>query len=139
MADLDSLIRYRRHAVEEKQKVLATLFRQVELYEEKKKELYARLKKEREALNDIEKLETRDFYGLFEGVIRGHIEKIDAELRKLDAQIKIAQEEVREAFADMKRVEIVDERRKKEEAQEIVHKENQELDEIGLDVFRRQE
>ena len=139
MADLEALIRLRRHHVEEKQKILADLFREVEVFETQKKDLYARLKKEREAMNDLEGLETRDFYGLFEGTIRKNIERVDAEIRNLDTRITLAQEEVRAAFADMKRVEIVHKRRQAEEAEALKHKENNDLDEIGLEGFRRSE
>jgi len=33
MADLEALIRLRRHNVEEKQKILADIYREVEIYE----------------------------------------------------------------------------------------------------------
>ena len=139
MADLESLIRLRRHTVEEKQKVLAEIFREVEILDRRKKELYQRLDKERKAMESDLTLETREYYGRFEGVIRSDIERISEEIAKLEVRVRVAQEEVRTAFADMKRVEIVHERRKKEEAQEISNKENMELDEIGIEGFRRKE
>lgn len=139
MADLESLIRLRRHTVEEKQKVLAEIFRQVEVLESRKEELLARLERERKAMEEDSMLETRAYYGRFEGVIRKDVERIDAELAKLEVRVQIAQEEVRSAFADMKRVEIVHERRKKEEAQEIKNKESAEMDAIGIEGYRRKE
>ena len=139
MADLEGLIRLRRHAVEEKQKILAEIFREVEELERQKKDLLERLKKEREALDEIEAIETRAYYGRFEGVIRENIEKINNDLAQLETRLNLAQEEVRSAFADMKRVEIVHRRRKEEEAQEIKRREENEMDEIGIDGFRRKE
>ena len=139
MADLEALIRLRRHTVEEKQKVLAEIFRKVEALENRKNELLERLDKERKALEENLTIETRAYYGRFEGVIRSDVERIDAELAKLETRVQIAQEEVRTAFADMKRVEIVHERRQEEERQEIQNKENLEMDEIGLEGFRRSE
>ncbi|MEM8833664.1 MAG: flagellar export protein FliJ [Pseudomonadota bacterium] len=139
MADLEGLIRLRRHAVEEKQKILAEIFREVEELERQKKDLLERLKKEREALDQIEAIETRAYYGRFEGVIRENIEKINNDLAQLETRLNLAQEEVRSAFADMKRVEIVHRRRQEEEAQEIKRREENELDEIGIDGFRRKE
>lgn len=139
MADLDSLIRLRRHRVEEKQKILAEIFRHVEAIEYRKKELLSRLEKERKALDENLNIETRAYYGRFEGVIRGNIERMNAELKKLEVRVQIAQDEVREAFADMKRIEIVNDRRKEEEAREINKKESTELDEIGIEGFRRQD
>lgn len=139
MANLESLIRLRRHKVEEKQKVLAEIFRHVEVIETRKKELLSRLEKERKALDENLNLETREYYGRFEGVIRGDVERMDIELEKLETRVQIAQEEVRVAFADKKRVEIVHKRRQEEEAQEIKDKETLELNEIGIDGFRRKE
>lgn len=137
MADLESLIRLRRHAVEEKQKVLGEIYAQVEVIENRKKELLERLDKERKALDENLSLETREYYGRFEGVIRNNIEKLDNELTMLEARLEIVQEEVRSAFADMKRVEIVHERRQDEEKQEIAFDESKELDAIGIESFRR--
>lgn len=139
MADLEALIRLRRHNVEEKQKVLADIFRKVEVLERRKNELLERLDKERKAMEENLSLETRAYYGRFEGVIRSDIERIDAELARLETRVQIAQEEVRSAFADMKRVEIVHERRQAEEAEELKDKESRELDEIGIEGFRRKE
>jgi len=139
MADLEGLIRLRRHTVEEKQKILADIFREVEELEKQKKDLNQRLRKEREALDQIDSLETRAYYGRFEGVIRENIQKINDELAQLEVRLNLAQEEVRSAFADMKRVEIVHRRRQEEMAADLKRRENAELDEIGIDGFRRKE
>lgn len=139
MADLEALIRLRRHAVEQKQKILAEIFRHAEVIEQRKKELLDRLAKERKALDENHSIETAAYYGRFEGVIRSDIGRMDTELQKLETRIQIAQEEVRAAFADMKRVEIVHKRRKEEEAEELKKKESADLDEIGIEGFRRKE
>lgn len=139
MADLESLIRLRRHTVEEKQKILADIYREVEICEHQKMELNERLERERAALDENLDLETREFYGRFEGVIREKIDNIDAELKSLETRLELAQEEVRSAFADMKRVEIVNDRRTEEERLALIAKETAELDEIGLEGFRRKE
>ncbi len=137
MADLEALIRLRRHMVEEKQKVLAGIFEQVESLEAQKNEFLERLNKERKALDENLTLETSAYYGRFEAVIRRNVELLNTELSTLETRLEIAQEEVRGAFADMKRVEIVHERRQEEERQEIDKKESQNLDAIGIDGFMR--
>ncbi len=139
MADLEALIRLRRHSVEEKQKILAEIFRQVEVIERRQQELLDRLSKERKALDENFNIETRAYYGRFEGVIRNDVARLDVELRKLEIRVQLAQEEVRNAFAEMKRVEIVHKRRQAEEAKVIKDKESLEMDEIGIEGFRRQE
>lgn len=137
MADLEALIRLKRHTVEERQKVLAEIYRNMEVIEHRKQELLERLAKERAALDNNNMVETRAYYGRFEGVIRGNVDTLDGELRKLETRLDIAQEEVRAAFADMKRIEIVFERRQEEEKQALKDKESQEMDEIGIEGFRR--
>jgi len=139
MADLEALIRLRRHNVEEKQKILADIYREVEIYEGQKHELQERLERERAALDEDLALETREFYGRFKGVILEKIEKINVELKALETRLNLAQEEVRAAFADMKRVEIVNDRRSEEERQALIAKEAAELDDIGIEGFRRKE
>ncbi len=139
MADLEALIRLRRHTVEEKQKVLADIFRQMEAIENRKAELLERLSAERKALDEDSNLETREYYGRFEGVIRGNVEQLEVQAAQLEGRLQAAQEDVRAAFANMKRVEIVHERREEEEAKEVKDKESQSLDEIAIEGFRRKE
>jgi len=139
MADLEALIRLRRHTVEEKQKVLADIYRQVEKIEEEKLSLLDRLQKEREAMEADLTLETREYYGRFKSVVENTIEKLNISLRELEQRLNIAQENVRQAFADQKRVEIVHKRRQDEERAEINAKESDKLDAIGIDGFRRKE
>jgi len=139
MADLESLIRLRKHSVEEKQKTLGAIYAEVEAIENRKQELIERLEKERQALDENLALETREYYGRFEGVIRGNIEKLNAELAELEIRLEAAQEEVRLAFAEQKRVEIVHERRQEEEREELKKKESRELDAIGIEGFRRKD
>ena len=139
MADLESLIRLRKHSVDEKQKRLGEIYAKVEAIEARKKELTERLNKEREALNDDLALETREYFGNFQGVMHGYIEQLDDDLAQLETRLLAAQEDVRVAFADQKRVEIVNDRRKEEQAQELKTKESRELDEIGIEGFRRKD
>ncbi len=137
MADLSSLVRLKRHGVEEKQKILAEIYRQIELREERKKELLESLEKERAALDDLQDFVSSTDFGRFSSVIRKGVERMDGEIRTLETRLEIAQEEVRAAFTDLKRVEIVSRRRAEEELKEIQNKESQELDEIGIEGFRR--
>ncbi|MEM9469546.1 MAG: hypothetical protein AAF988_05230 [Pseudomonadota bacterium] len=139
MADLEGLIRYRRNIVEEKQKILADLYRSAEKLEVRKKTLEDKLKHEREAIDNNPELETLTYFGKFEQVALRDIDRLTEELKKWELRINIAQDDVRNAFADVKRVEIVQERRQEEAKQAQRAKETLELDEIGLDGFRRAE
>lgn len=139
MADLKALIRLRRHTVEEKQKVLADIYRQVEKLESEKEKLQGKLALERKAMEENLNLETRDYYGRFKSVVDSGIDKLNIQIKEFEARLNLAQEEVRAAFADMKRVEIVHKRRLAEAQAEIDAKENNELDAIGIEGFRRKE
>ncbi len=139
MANLKSLIKLRRHNVDEKQKLLAGLYREVEEIERGKNMLIERLRTEREVLDKAGTLEMYAYFGRFSQNIQRMLERLNAEKKKLETRIVIAQDDVREAFANMKRVEIVQREREKEERKEQDDKETREMDEIGLDGFRRKE
>ena len=66
MADLSSLIRLRKHTVEEKQKALAELYRQAEALEARKKFYHDEIKKEREVINQNPIVEMLAYFGLFQ-------------------------------------------------------------------------
>jgi flagellar export protein FliJ len=139
MANLKSLIKLRRHNVDEKQKVLAQLYREVEEIERGKTMLIERLRVERDALDKSGMLEMYAYFGRFSQNIQRMIERLNAEKTKLEARIVVAQDDVREAFAGMKRIEIVQREREKADKKKQDDKEARELDEIGLDGFRRQD
>ena len=139
MADLKGLIKLRRNTVEEKQKVLGEIYRQMEAIENQKKDLQDKLKRERAALDENMDIEARSYFGRFQDVVNAKIENLTAQANTLEGKLQIAQEDVRAAFAEQKRVEIVHDRRLEEERQAINNKESQELDAIGIEGFRRNE
>lgn len=137
MADLKSLIRLRRHSVDEKQKALAELYRQVEALEERRQHLLDQLKEERMALGVDAPVEMLAYFGRFSDAIQADALRINQQLRKLEVRVRIAQEDMREAFANLKRVEIVQQNRDSEQAASQKSKETTELDAIGIEGFRR--
>ena len=139
MANLKSLIKLRRHTVDEKQKLLADLYRQVEMIEENKQILIDRLRTEREVLDKNGTLEMYAYFGRFSQNIHRSLERMNIEKQKLEVRIQIAQDDVREAFANMKRIEIVQSEREKADKKEADDKETREFDDIGVEVFRRRE
>jgi flagellar FliJ protein len=139
MANLESLIRLRKHNVDEKQKILAALYSQANLLENRKEELKSSLEQERRALEENVSPEMLSYFGNFAQAIRDDIDRIDHDLKNLETRIDAAREKVREAFADMKRAEIVDRQRKEEQKKETDTKESNELNEIGIEGFRRKE
>jgi hypothetical protein len=65
MANLKSLIKLRRHNVDEKQKFLAQLYREVEMIEGSKQTLIERLRHEREVLDKSGTLDMYAYLGRF--------------------------------------------------------------------------
>lgn len=139
MANLKSLIKLRRHNVDEKQKFLAQLYREIEAIERSKNTLIERLRAERDVLDKAGSLEMYAYFGRFSQNIQRMLERLNEEKKKLETRIVIAQDDVREAFANMKRIEIVQREREREEKKERDDKETRELDDIGIDGFRRKE
>ncbi len=139
MANLLSLIKLRKHTVDEKQKVLADLYRQIESIEQSKNTLIERLRNERATIDKFGMLEMYAYFGRFSQNVQRMIERLNAEKEKLEMRIRIAQDDVREAFAGMKRIEIVQKERERAEKKEQADKESREMDDIGIDGFRRQE
>lgn len=139
MANLKSLVKLRKHSVDEKQKVLAELYRQIEIIENQKTMLIERLRTERLALDKESSLEMFAYFGRFSQNIQRNIEKLNQDKAKLEGRISIAQDDVRTAFADMKRIEIVQRERDKADKKKADDKASREMDDIGIDGFRRQQ
>jgi len=140
MAKLKPLIKLRKFEVDEKQRILASMLREAEEIEGQKRDLYARLKTERDAFNAMDdnmSMESRNMYGLFEGTLRADIARVDEELQKLTTRINLAQDEVRKAFEALKQVEIVHDRQIEEEKHRLAKKESDLMDEIGIEAFHR--
>jgi flagellar protein FliJ len=137
MAKLDSLIRVRRYSVEEKQKALAELYRQVERFEIRRKQFEEEMAKERDALAREASPEMLAYFGRYSQIVKRDLGRIDGELKKLDVRVSMMQEDIRAAFADLKRIEIVHNRRVEAERKAQDAKESAELDAIGIEGYRR--
>lgn len=139
MADLNPLIRLRKYRVEEKQKALAELFRQTELLEGRKRMLLAEVEREQELSETSLDINSMVAFAAYAARVHAGIEKLNIQISKLEPRILRAQEDMREAFSEQKKAEIIQEQRDKAEVDEIAKKENTNLDEVGMEVFRRKE
>ncbi len=138
MAELDSLIRIRKHDIDQKQKNLAQLYRKAEELKNKRDKLETQLAIEAEKTKDMDK-EIIGFFEPYAASVRAQIEEIDKTREDLEKRINIAQEDIRDAFAELKKIEIIQERRADEELADIKKKETDNLDEIAIDNFRRRD
>lgn len=137
MADLSSLIRLRKHTVDQKQKFLAGLYRQAEELENKKKSYEDKLAKEREVLEQQEMLEALAWYGRFAEGVKSQISLINKDIANMEQRIEIARADLRNAFGELKKVEITNRRRQEAEKKEEQRKEDIYLDDVGIDGHRR--
>lgn len=137
MADLEGLIRVRTHVVEQKQKFLAELYRQAEELDDQKKTMLEQLAEEQKKTEEMG-IEMLTYFGPYSEAVKDRVVEIDEAREKLETRIEIAREDMREAFSELKKIEITQEQREAEEEAAISKKESDELDEIGLEIFRRQ-
>lgn len=136
MANLDPLIRVRKHNVEQKQKVLAELYKKAEELKNERDALETQLAIESEKSREL-KIDMLGYFAAYVKETRKNIDLIDQERKKVEKQIQFAQEQLREAFAEQKKIEIINKRRKDEEQAAQDKKESNELDEIAIDGHRR--
>ena len=136
MAKLDGLIRVRKHALDQKQKFVAELYRQAEELENQKVTLLTTLEEEREKVDEMG-VEMLSYFGPYSKAVKERVQDIDEAASTLETRIEIAREDMREAFAELKKIEITKQNRDDAEEKAVNKKESDELDEIAIEGFRR--
>lgn len=136
MADLKSLIRVRKHTVEQKQKALSELYRQSENLKSEKQILMEKLAEEQTHLLEMD-VSMLSYFGPYSDAVHQRVEKIEEEAKKLETRIENAREDIRRAYAEQKKIEITQARREDEERTAQDKKESDELDAIAIEGFRR--
>jgi hypothetical protein len=137
MADLEALIKFRRHIVDEKRRFLAQLYREAEQVERQRQVILQQMERE---IAMAEKMGTSDaqaFLGKYLEGARRKVKALEGALKKMDVRIAAAQEDMRAAFNEMKKIEITQRNREERAEAEQKRKDDQELDEIALDTYRR--
>lgn len=136
MADLNPLIRVRRHAVEQKQKALSELYRRAEALEIEKAGMLADLEAERAKIHEMG-VQMLSYFGPYSEAVKERVSAIDKELKTLEARIQIARDDIARAFSDLKKIEIVQERREGEAEKAAAKKESDAMDAIAIEGYRR--
>lgn len=136
MADLSALIRMRKYNVEQRQKFLAGLYAQENALKEQKETLRAQLQTEQDSAQNLDLDMMRYFYS-YQEAVQEQIEDINAHLTQLGKKIEAAREAMREAFAELKKVEITQEARDQEAKAARDKKERETFDEIALQRFSK--
>jgi flagellar export protein FliJ len=135
MSDLSVLIRLHKHELDEKRRALAQLYAAL-----------AALERERRALERLYELERQavDASGDVHFTFASYTEKVKKKRAELDnaenaleKQITGAKDSLMETFAEMKKYEMTQEERDRIEEEERAFREGREMDEIGIEGFRR--
>lgn len=137
MAKLHSLIRFKRHTLDEKRQLLAALNAELEGLQEHKKLLLEKIAHEKN-LASVDLDAARSFTAYLHRAME-QSEALDTAILEKRAEVQAATQVVQEAFLDAKKFEVTQENRDRQEAERLNKIESDTLDEIGLTGFIRQQ
>ncbi len=132
MADLKPLIKLRRFRVEEMQKALAELYREAESIESRKQTYLMALDHERSHIDHSNDVTEISLFHSYAERVKKVVADLDDELYIINGRIDVAREEMREAFGELKKIEMVQEQREQDEQDMADKKESDTLDEVGI-------
>ncbi len=135
MMGLQTLIRLRQQQMDEKRKALADLQRGMTALHDSVKHLEAEVAREQETARDDP--EASYLYGRYANAVIARREELEALMVQQQALIEDAHGEVMAAFRELKKLEVVQERRHEQARKAELTAEQKELDELGLEMHRR--
>jgi flagellar biosynthesis chaperone FliJ len=140
MADLDPLIRLNKFGLEEKQRFLAKLYSDAERFEQMKAGMLDSVESEKDVTDaDMGNITMIQAYLAYLGRVKREVSQIDNEIKRIEARIQVAIDDMRDAFGELKKIEITRDRRLKELAEENKKREDALFSEIALEIYRRSE
>ncbi len=137
MAGLKSIIRLRKHQLDEKRRVVTQLQLMLDNLKREEQRLIDDLEAEKK--HATVDLESGVAFPNYNKKVQEKLKITRAEQVKVEASIDRARAELQDAFKDMKTIEITDRERARREAEAEKLKEDQTMDEIGLEGFRRKD
>lgn len=138
MADLDPLIRVRKYDVEQRQKFLADLYSQEESLQAQRQKMLDDLAAEEASLDGLD-AQMLTYFSAYKKSVLERVDELNEAIQTVKLRIDMAREAVREAFAELKKIEITNEAREAEYIAELEKKEGQMFDDIALQTFRKQD
>ena len=135
MKGINTLIKLHKRTLDELRRKMVSL-------ESQKAQLQQAIRNLQQELNDEVSLgakqpEMATFFGEFAKRIKERQEKMRDEIRLLDEQIKKLNEEIFDAFTELKKFEIAKENAQKRAAAEVARKEAVMLDEVAAQQYER--
>ena len=135
MAKLHSLIKFKRHELDEKREILSQLNDQLEGLKRRKQKMLDDLAREKNlAAVDIDVARS---FGPYLNKTLAQISEMDERIQEKMLEVQAATHVVQDAFLEVKKLEITQEKRDDEETARIKKIETATLDEIGMESFRR--
>jgi len=135
--DLHTLIRMRKWDVDEKQRAVGVLLRREEAILAAQNDLASEIEQEKTFVGQAEVIETTFTFSAYLGRCHVRREQLAQALMEVRRLIDEAREELAGAYRQLKTVEVTQEQRDTAEEKEDARRENLELDEIGLNLYRR--
>ena len=137
MKGLDSLIRLHRWQLDEKRRHLVELERLTQHLAARIRDLDVEIRNEQQVAGSS--TEAAMTYGDYVQATIGRRVKLDASLAELQSQRVVAKEEMAEAYRELKKYELVKARNQRLANKRRQHQEQQVMDEVGLNLFRRRD
>ena len=135
MADLYALIKLHKHELDEKRLFLKKLYDAQNAIEEEREFLQKRLEKEKKAVEELGDIHFT--FANFREDIKNRNELLDNREIALNQEIEEAKDAMMEVFSEFKKYEMTQAERERIEKLERALAESKDLDEIGLESFRR--
>ena len=132
---IETLIKVSQYALDDKRKVLAAHFEELALLERKRQAIDEELAAEQAAARDDPSIGIT--YGLYANAIIARRDKLDGDILVKNREVELARDDVQEAFEEVKKYELALDRLREAQAKEQARIEEEELNEMGLNGFRR--
>lgn len=137
MANLKPLIKFRSFQVDEKRRVLASLFEEAVKLEEKRTKILDTIDRETKAAKAAASFDMLRSLGTYVKGAKMRLEKLAEEIKRIDLRITIAQDDLRDHFTELKEIEILHGRRLEQEREKNERREAEIMSEIGITLYNR--
>ena len=137
MANLKPVIRFQKFKMDEKRRIIARLYAEAEKIYGHKQRALDDVARERKYVDESEDPHVITGFLAYQGLMKKKVALIDTEIKRIDARIEIAQDDLREEFTELKKFEIVQRRRLEKRRKELDRKEAQLFDAIAIEAFFR--
>ena len=135
-ANFDTLVRLHEWRVDEARRKLGDILRLIGEFEDRAAALEIELKEEQRVAAGAPE-QAGFLYGAYATGVIERREGLAADIARTEEDAAVVQEEVREAYRELKKYEITRDNRQRREAEEMARLDQTELDEVALQTFRQ--